>query len=165
MTAPYHPIRRLSSRILFDNINHVCYDSRMVNLSMEKAAQRVRYNLLYGNTIRTLTYEGLDGDDIPCAYEGVTDDEEETGIHQPHASSGEWSSDHRGPSAQQKTCDDWIKFWFTAVIDEAIHEALEHYHVDGKPLVDPHLKQFREKVFGITAKCGDALYDLLELDN
>lgn len=144
----------------FDSIRIAWYGFGMVNPAMEEAALRVRYNLLYGNTTRILTSEGLDGDDIPCAYEGVSDEEEIDGIHKPHESSGEWTSDHRGTPAELKSADEWIRFWFNAVVDEAIHEALEHFHVDGSPLVDPHDRDIRDIVFGITAECGDKLYAL-----
>ena len=145
-----------------DSVLPAWYGFGMVNPAMEEAALRVRYNLLYGNTTRELTSEGLYGDDIPCACEGVSDDEEYDGIHKPHESSGEWTSNHRGTPANLKSPDEWIRFWFNAVIDEAVHEALEHFHVDGAPLVDPHLREIRDLVFEITAECGDKLYALIE---
>lgn len=34
--------------------------------------------------------------------------------------------------------EDWLAHFLSSAVNEAVHEALEHFHVDGKPWLDPH---------------------------
>lgn len=122
------------------------------------AAARVRHRLTYNLTPepRKLWCGGLDGPDIPCAYQDVVEDDE---THNAHKGPGDWAGE---PNFMDEgaTEQDWINFWLKCAIDEAVHEALEHFHVDGKPLIDPHDKLCEHGVFLASAECGDALVRL-----
>ena len=127
-------------------------------ISMEEAQRRCAYHLTYDRADRSLTSGGMEGPDIPCAYEGAID--EDGKIHSAHKGSGEWVGNPCWIE-DEATPEDWIEFWFTCAIDEAVHEALEHFHVDGKPWLDPH-GRMEGKVFDASGELARTLIAILK---
>jgi len=100
----------------------------MTSLPWERAAQRVDFSLTYARTERrTLFPNEMQGPDLPDAY----------GSDRPQV--GEWSHD-TGPDEEDPQIpeSDWLAHFASMAVAEAVHEALEWFHVDGKPWLDPH---------------------------
>lgn len=125
-----------------------------------ESLERVRYTLSFQRVPPRLLHEGgISGPPIPCAYEGTPDLNEESGTHQAHETDGDWIGDS-GQTDDTDSSSKWIEFWFRCAIDEAVHEALEHFHVDGDTLLDPH-GHHEAYVFAATAALGDRLMELI----
>ena len=106
-------------------------------------AGRVDYRLNYGCTDepRRCHAFGIDGPDIPDAYEpGKT-------------ASGNWEIGYF-------VGEEPIRDWFGAAIREAIHEALEWFKVDGRPLLNPHGKH-ETRVHELSGELVDKLLNLV----
>lgn len=122
---------------------------------MEKAKARSRFTLTYVMGPRELHQEGISGPPMPCAYEGVVQEDGE--VHQAHEGDGDWSCEYDDtPTTEEQ----WHNFWLRAAIGEAVHEALEHFHVDGKPFFDPHADRTELEIFRLCDKLSD---DILRL--
>lgn len=125
----------------------------------DQAVKATRYRLGYITTDRVLTDGGLDGPDIPCSYAGVT----ENGVlHPEHPSSGDW---YAATLTDPETVAEWTDFWLRSAMDEAIHEALEHFHVKGKPWINPHDPRYEVKIFELTSNMISDILALRESDD
>jgi hypothetical protein len=125
--------------------------------SLESAKRRTKYTLTFDRSTRELQGIGLSGRNIPCAYEGIEEDGE---IHQAHDAPGSWIGESNFTS-DDFTEEDWIHFWMRCAIEEAVHEVLEHFQVDGAPLLDPH-GELEGEVFDATGTCAEALVKILK---
>ncbi|WP_159401652.1 hypothetical protein [Streptomyces sp. NRRL F-5053] len=96
------------------------------------AVQRVEFRLTYGRTEnpRRFLRDELDGPLIPDARQ---DDAWQAGswLRDP-------SFEQDGFSVADVTQRDWLEHFLTMAINEGVHEVLEHFHVDGRPYLDPH---------------------------
>jgi len=98
----------------------------------EKAAERCEFALTYARTEpRELAPGMILGPDIDDVY------------HPGQKSSGEWMGEvpdgyHDAHPAVLLTEDVFIDHYAGMAINEAVHEALEWFRVDGKPWLDPH---------------------------
>jgi len=95
----------------------------------EAHVQRVDFRLTYAETEpRVFGPDHMEGPDIPDAFGPP-------GAQAP----GEWYGgsvlDTDDPNVPAR---DWFAHWAHMAINEAIHEALEWFRVDGKPWLDPH---------------------------
>ncbi|MGI5214882.1 hypothetical protein [Plantactinospora sp. CA-290183] len=110
----------------------------------DAAAARVSFQLTYARSLKRREFMPgeLTGPDIPCAYDGEIN------------ASGDWNdsrddtpaTDDGGSeeSGVAKTVfagrdeSGWIDRYANYAVNEAVHEALEWYRVDGHPWLDPH---------------------------
>jgi hypothetical protein len=107
------------------------------------AARRLTYRLTYARTAtpRRVGPGILDGPLIPDAHtDGRT-------------SPGSWY-DPRQPA--DTTQGAHLAAWLRMAVQEAVHEVLEHFQVDGRPYLDPH-GPAEQTIMG----CVDALADQL----
>lgn len=95
----------------------------------ELAAARVSFQLTYARADRVRMFSPgvMSGPSIPNAYGGDLN------------ASGDWEDgdDDADPYAS-RTEAEWIGRYANYAINEAVHEALEWFRVDGKPWLDPH---------------------------
>ncbi|MFG1846814.1 hypothetical protein [Micromonospora carbonacea] len=93
-----------------------------------RAAGRVDFRLTYARTghPRTVQPGALDGPTIPCAYGGRDGQD------------GGWYDARDDPPPDARSEADWVDRYAGYAINEAVHEALEWFRVDGKPWLDPH---------------------------
>lgn len=89
------------------------------------AARRVAYHLTYTRTHtgRRLAPGVLDGPNIPDAHQPGKD------------APGAWWDD-RDPD--DTTQAGYFTHWLRMAVQEAVHEVLEHFQVDGQTYLDPH---------------------------
>lgn len=120
----------------------------------EEAQGRARLTLSYELVERELTDFGHSGPDIDCAYTGVLD--EDGTPHLAHKGDGVWFQDE----PDEDSVEAWLKFWMESAINEAVHEALEHYHVDGKPYLDPHDSRYEADIFRLVHNLVTGLHSL-----
>lgn len=96
-------------------------------LAAERAAARCAFQLTYARSPvpRRFRAGSLSGPPIPCAYGGDID------------ASGHWED---GGDAVFHERDEagWVDRYANYAINEAVHEALEWFRVDGRPWLDPH---------------------------
>lgn len=105
------------------------------------AAKRVTFQLTYGRATDPRKFDQftLSGPWIPNAYG-------------PGHQVGEWSG---GDRPEDPTEDGWIDEFASWAINEAVHEALEWFRVDGRPWLDPHGLSVERDVFRIVNNmCG-----------
>lgn len=117
----------------------------------EEAAKRVRFLLSYKpDQHKKTTGWGLEGTPLPNAYHesrrlGLLPPLEWRDRHRDvELSTGTWDN-YEPPGrydeptdTQLATEEEWQKFWLDNALNEAVHEALEWFWVDGRPLIDPH---------------------------
>ncbi|WP_328344716.1 hypothetical protein [Micromonospora sp. NBC_00421] len=90
------------------------------------AAARVDFRLTYARTqLRRVQPGALDGPTIPCAYGGKDGQD------------GGWY-DGRDLAVTGRTEAEWVDRYFGYAVNEAVHEVLEWFRVDGLPWLDPH---------------------------
>lgn len=86
---------------------------------------RLSFHLTYGYAPqRSLETDCITGPNIPNAYDPSGP-----------LSSGEWDL---GQTALPSSAEQAFTVFFTAAINEAVHEALEWFRLDGRPVLDPH---------------------------
>lgn len=103
------------------------------DFAMDRALGRVNFRLTYGKTEpRDFTVDCLWGPDIPNAFrDGMAP--------------GSWmSGDYPDFDDPDVTEDDWLAHFAQMAVNEAVHEALEWFQVDGKPWLNPHGEHERE---------------------
>lgn len=124
-------------------------------LAREAAQAATTFTLTYSKVERGLTAGGLNGPDLPCAYPDSPDHDAAT-----CRAFGGWSGCFEGDSEKPS---EWIGFWLACAVSEAVHEALEHFHVDGKPLLDPH-GDAEVGVWNATAELAEKLIEMAAAD-
>lgn len=110
------------------------------------AAERVSFQLTYGRSPvqRRFSPGELTGPPIPCAYGnpldasgGWTDSSADT----PASQDGGWYDSRDWPDPDDPACrseQQWVDVFAGYAVNEAVHEALEWFRVDGRPWLDPH---------------------------
>jgi hypothetical protein len=90
------------------------------------ARERAEYRLTFTETQpREFHPDCLDGPELPNARDPGS----------PQRQVGEW---YQADGAAEDTEDGWLAHFATMCVAEAVHEALEWFHVDGQPWLDPH---------------------------
>lgn len=126
------------------------------NPSFDAALKRVSFQLTYGKTERPRRFrkDGVDGPNIPDAHSG-------------ELQSGDWrqtpSFVMNGQTLEEPTEGHWVDHCFSMVINEAVHEVLEHFKVDGKPYLDPHGKN-EEYIYVLVNELAANLAELAEAE-
>lgn len=95
----------------------------------EKAADRIEYRLTFGRTEepRSFDREIITGPRLPDA------------VNEGQTSTGDWHCFITPPDIYKRpTVNHWIESYFEGAIQEAIHEVLEWFKVDGERFMDPH---------------------------
>ena len=118
----------------------------------EAHVKRVEFRLTYDRCdSREFSPDGLFGPRIPDAYG-------RPGENAP----GEWfSGDALNPEDGTITDRQWFAHWAQMAVNEAIHEALEWYRVDGTPWLDPH-GSCERAIYAETAKLCRKLADMAD---
>lgn len=114
--------------------------------AFEQASARVSFQLSYQRSPETRRF---DGDGITGPW---IDDARTVGGSSP----GEWSHDYPAAFADEAA---WLARFFEAAVNEAVHEALEWFHVDGEPVLDPHGPRESE-IYGVVNDMAKRLWDL-----
>lgn len=96
--------------------------------TFERARDRATFRLTYGRTDpRKFSSFDMDGPDLPDAFSDRDD------------APGGW---HQGDGPDRDdpriTETDWHAHFAAMAINEAVHEALEWFQVDGRPWLNPH---------------------------
>ncbi|MFE0472733.1 hypothetical protein ACFW2V_14060 [Streptomyces sp. NPDC058947] len=121
------------------------------------ALRRVSFRLTYGKTEgpRRFREDGIDGPHIPDAFSD--------GKRQ----SGDWEQQPawvvNGEPTEEATTEHWLAHFFSMAVNEAIHEALEHFQVDGKPYLNPHGKN-EEYIYILVNELAANLAELAEAE-
>lgn len=118
----------------------------------ERAAKRIDFQLTYARSeqAREFTPGWLSGPQIADAFRpGST-------------ASGEWSNPDDEARADL-TEDEWIERFASYAINEAIHEALEWFQVDGRPWLSPHGKS-EDMIYVLTNRLCAELAELRSED-
>lgn len=109
---------------------------------------RLSFHLTYGYAPdRTIGPGAILGPDIPNAYNP-------TGPYSP----GEWDLGDQA-LATDAPDEEVLRVAFTSALNEAAHEALEWFRLDGKPLLDPHGLS-SDAIHDVTQRMGEELLAL-----
>jgi hypothetical protein len=124
--------------------------------SFEAALRRANFRLTYGKTDRSRQFreDGIDGPDIPNAH----NDKRQTGSWEQQPP---WAMN--GEVLEVPTVHHWLAHFLSMTVNEAVHEALEHFQVDGKPYLDPHGKH-EEYIYILVNELAANLAELVEVD-
>lgn len=95
---------------------------------------------------RKLWAGGVTGKEIPNAYKPTSKT----------WSPGEWH--HEADDADL----DPVRHALQCAVGEAVHEALEWLHLNGKPLIDPHNPALEPEVLSLATSLADGLFELAE---
>jgi len=96
----------------------------------DAASRRVTFQLTYARATQPRTFQPglLGGPPIPCAYDA-----------DPLGQPGDWYDSSEDPGSNPaRTEDQWVDRYASSAVQEAVHEALEWFRVDGQPWLDPH---------------------------
>lgn len=105
-----------------------------------EAKERVEFRLTYARTEpREFAQELLLGPRIPDAYGNGTSSGDWC--------SGDWPDDDDG-------AEEWLAHFMQMAVNEAVHEALEYLHVDGRSYLDPHGEMEAEIYRATEVLCG-----------
>lgn len=122
----------------------------MGDLPWERAAARVDFRLNYTrlDKPRECSPDAIYGPSIPDAFgEGTA--------------AGEW---YAGDCLEVEDLDtseaDWLAHFAQMAVNEAIHEALEWFQVDGKPWLDPH-GVHENRIYRLTEKLTEGFAALV----
>jgi hypothetical protein len=92
--------------------------------NLEEAKDRTEFRLTYAKTApREFSRDMLLGPKIPDAYGD--------GLSVGDWGAGDWPED-------DVPVEQWLAHFMHMAVNEAIHEALEYFKVDGEPYLDPH---------------------------
>ncbi|MFJ6438826.1 hypothetical protein [Streptomyces sp. NPDC091416] len=100
----------------------------------EKAKARVSHRLTFGKTSQSRGFLATEllGPAIPDAFKDGA------------VQAGEWQQTPEfcmnGQTLEEPTEQHWLGHCLSMAINEAVHEALEHFQVDGQPYLNPHGK-------------------------
>lgn len=111
------------------SVEPVDREQGVIEPAAKAAAERVSFQLTYARADKPRRFQPgfLDGPDIPCAYGGELN------------ASGAWEDGgDLGEVFADRSEDQWIDRYASYALNEAVHEALEWFRVDGKPWIDPH---------------------------
>lgn len=124
---------------------------------LEAALRRTSFRLTYGKTetSRRFREDGIDGPNVPDAFsEGKLQ-------------SGNWEQLPaffvNGKAIEEATQEHWLAHFFSMAINEAVHEALEHFQVDGKPYLNPHGRS-EEYVYILVNELAASLAEMAEAE-
>jgi hypothetical protein len=119
--------------------------AKQSNEAAKQAAERCEFQLTYARSaVRREFSEGvLTGSPIDNAYGGDL------------KASGEWD-DGDDFLVMRSTPEEWITRFARYAINEAVHEALEWFRVDGKPWLDPH-GDFEDEIYAEVGSLCDRL--------
>lgn len=114
-------------------------------------SERVSFQLTYDEAPRKrhVFVGGIDGPSIPDAYNpGET-------------SPGEWDDPDAIflPANRQAV----LAHFMSMAVNEAVHEALEWFRFDGKPLLDPHGEQ-EQRIHAHVNQLAEELFSLVDAD-
>lgn len=96
------------------------------------AKSRVSYRLVHGRLPETRDFHRtfLTGPDLPDA------------LGSEKMASGTWNQSPsfwvNGRPLSDTTENDWLAHFLSMAVNEAVHEVLEYFQVDGKPWLNPH---------------------------
>ncbi len=113
-------------------------------------ARRVSFDLDYRRTAtpRTFREDGIVGDTIDNARDPLG-----------QAITGKFTTNWDKLDAPVRTREEWLRLFLVAVLQEACHEALEWFQLDGFPVIDPHSNEFGPEV----QKLADHLLDFVDV--
>lgn len=124
----------------------------MTALPWERARDRIDFRLTFAATDepRDWVPDELMGPDIPDAF-----------ATRPGATApGSWSQESDWDTEDHAVTEDqWLSHYLSMAVNEAIHEALEWFRVDGRPWLDPHGRQESE-IYKLTNKLAENLAKL-----
>ena len=120
----------------------------------DRAAARCSFQLTYGRAgdRREFFPDGIGGPSIDDAFRPG------------QSSPGEWCGDS---GHKEYDVDGWIDVYASYALNEAVHEALEWFQVDGKPWLSPHGKheeRIYQRVGKLAAELADLRRELVEED-
>jgi hypothetical protein len=124
--------------------------------SFDAALRRASFRLTYGKTDQSRQFreDGIDGPDVPNARGGGWQ-------------AGEWTQQPawvvNGKPLEEATVHHWLAHFLSMAVNEAVHEALEHFQVDGQPYLDPHGKH-EDYIYILVNELAENLADLAEAD-
>lgn len=126
------------------------------NTAFDAALRRASFRLTYGKTehSRAFREDGIDGPHIPDARGDKMQ-------------SGDWEQQPpwivNGEVLEEATVHHWLAHFLSMTVNEAVHEALEHFQVDGKPYLDPHGKH-EDYIYVLVNELAGRLADLAEAE-
>lgn len=94
---------------------------------------------------RRISYTGIDG---PAIDDSVVPGRQSTGV---------WSQDSIGEQRSERGI---VNEAFNAALNEAVHEALEWFKLDGTPLLDPHDPLVEDDIYVAVRTLSDTLFTL-----
>lgn len=124
--------------------------------SFDAALRRASFRLTYGKAdrLRQFREDGIDGPDIPNAQGGGRQ-------------AGEWDQQPawvvNGEPLEEATVHHWLAHFLSMAVNEAVHEALEHFQVDGQPYLDPHGKH-EDYIYVLVNELAGNLAELAEAE-
>jgi hypothetical protein len=129
-------------------------DTEFENPTLDAAIERTDYQLHYSRSPvrRAFHNDGISGSQIDDAF------------HPGETMSGEWCAgmnwihDWDVPEAV------WIERFFTVAIQEAVHEALEWFRLDGQVLLSPHDADHEVDILDRSAEFAETLFSLISRD-
>jgi hypothetical protein len=120
--------------------------------AFEQAVSRVDHRLIYGRTEKPRTWkrEELEGPDIPDAF------------HEGKLSPGAWLQQIQiSRDEEEFSQEDWLAHFLSMAVNEAVHEVLEYFRVDGRPYLNPH-GQCEEEIYILVNELAAELAGLAE---
>ncbi len=122
----------------------------MASGDARRAAERVEFQLTYARSGRRRRFEPglLEGPDVADAYGGT------------YSVPGVWENgDDMEGDDRRFTEQEWGDRYASYAVNEAIHEALEWFRVDGRPWLDPH-GGAAEELYQLTGQLCQRLAEL-----
>lgn len=122
----------------------------------DEARRRASFRLTYGKTDRSRQFrkDEIDGPDIPNARGSGRQ-------------AGGWTQQPawvmNGMALDEATVRHWLAHFLSMAVNEAVHEALEHFQVDGQPYLDPH-GVHEDYIYILVNELAENLADLVEAD-
>ncbi|MBD3004708.1 hypothetical protein [Streptomyces sp. 5-10] len=116
------------------------------------AISRVSYRLTFGKTPepRKFLEDGLLGPFVPDAFQDGK------------VQAGEWDQKPPFEVDDARIAErDWLAHFLSMAVNEAVHEALEHFQVDGKPYLNPHGKE-EEWIYVLVNELASQLAEIAE---
>lgn len=126
------------------------------NVALESAIARCAFNLNYSRakSPRHFHDDGISGDSIDDAF---TPGRTAPGDWSAGGNWNTFAKDARVPETV------WIERFFTVAVQEAVHEALEWFRLDGKVLLSPHAAHEID-ILDRSAELAQQLFSLIPRD-
>lgn len=120
---------------------------KVASMTGEEAARSIDYQLSYKKSRMKRAFHegGITGEQITNAY------------NTSEKGSGEWVQPTH-PDWDDPHYD-WLAHFFRCAINEGVHEVLEWFRLDGRPMLDPHGDR-DTAIYRLVDELADKLYEL-----